>query len=127
MAKVIGIGGLFFKSADPAATRDWYARVLGIEFASWGGMKFRPEVAAAHPGAATVFSPFGADSDYFAPSGKEFMFNLMVDDMDAILARAAREGVTPIKTMPDEGMGRFAHIMDLDGRKVELWEPKPLA
>ena len=84
------------------------------------------ETAAAQPGAGTVFSPFAADTDYFEPSDKEFMFNLMVDDLDGILARCAEHGVTPVKTFPDEGNGRFTHIMDPEGRKVELWEPKPM-
>lgn len=126
MARVIGLGGLFFKAADPAATRAWYAEVLGIEFDQWGGTFFTPDIAAAHPGAGTVLSAFDATTDYFAPSDKEFMFNLMVDDMDGILARAASHGVEPIKVMPDEGMGPFAHLMDPDGRKIELWQPKPM-
>ena len=124
--KVIGLGGLFFRSADPAALREWYGRVLGLEFADWGGVVFTPATAAAQPGAATVFSGFAADSDYFAPSTNEFMFNLMVDDLDGMLARCAAQGVEPIKLMPDEGMGQFAHIMDPEGRKIELWEPKPM-
>lgn len=126
MPKVLGLGGLFFKSADTAATREWYGRVLGIPFEEWG-MVFTPDVAAAHPGAGTVFSPFKADTDYFAPSDKEFMFNLMVDDLDGILARCAEHGVVPVKTFPEEANGRFAHIMDPEGRKIELWEPKPMA
>jgi predicted enzyme related to lactoylglutathione lyase len=126
MAKVIGIGGLFFKSADGAALRDWYARVLGLEFADWGGVVFTPEAAAATPGAATVFSPFAADTDYFAPSAKDFMFNLMVDDLDAMLARCKAAGVEPVKLFPDEANGRFAHILDPEGRKIELWQPKPM-
>lgn len=124
MARVLGLGGLFFKSDDPAATREWYARVLGMDIAEWGAF-FTPDAAAAHPGAGTVFSPFTADTDYFAPSDKEFMFNLMVDDLDGVLAKAAAEGVEPVKLFPDEGNGRFAHVMDPEGRKVELWEPKP--
>ena len=67
---------------------------------------------------------FSADTEYFAPSDKDFMFNLMVDDLDGILARCAEHGVTPVKTFPDEANGRFAHIMDPEGRKVELWEPR---
>lgn len=126
MAKILGLGGLFFKSADPDATRGWYTRVLGIEFESWGGVVFRPEVAAAHPGAATVFSPFEASTDHFAPSDAPFMINLMVDDLDAILARCAEQGVEPLERVPDQGMGRFAHIMAPDGLKIELWEPKPM-
>jgi len=127
MAKVLGVGGLFFKSADGVAMRAWYGRVLGLEFADWGGVVFTPDAAAAHPGAATVFSPFAPDTDYFAPSNKEFMFNLMVDDLDGILARAKAEGVEPVKTFPDEANGRFAHIMDPEGRKIELWQPKPMS
>lgn len=124
MAKILGLGGLFFKSADPAATRQWYADVLGVPADEWGTF-FTPDAAVAHPGAGTVFSPFAANTDYFAPSDKEFMFNLMVDDLDGILARCAEHGVMPVKLMPDEGMGPFAHIMDPEGRKIELWQPKP--
>lgn len=127
MAKVLGVGGVFFKSNDGDAMRDWYKRVLGIEFTEWGGALFLPQDAAAHPGAATVFSPFKADTDYFAPSDKDFMFNLMVDDLDAILARAKGEGVEPVKLFPDGANGKFAHIMDNEGRKIELWQPKPMS
>ena len=126
MAKVIVLGGLFFKSADTAAMRDWYGNVLGLAFEPWGGLVFLPETAAAHPGAGTVFSAFKADSDYFAPSDKEFMFNLMVDDLDAIIQRCAEHGVMPAGALLDEANGRFAQIMDPEGRKIELWEPKPM-
>ena len=126
MAKVIGVGGIFFKSADPQATREWYTSVLGIDFEGWGGTVFLPETAAAHPGAGTVFSPFDADSDYFAPSEERFMINLMVDDLESMLVRCAGHGVEPILHMPNEANGHFAHIMDPDGRKIELWEPKPM-
>jgi predicted enzyme related to lactoylglutathione lyase len=124
--KVIGIGGLFFKSADPAAMREWYGCVLGLAFDDWGGLVFLPETAAAHPGAGTVFSPFAANTGYFAPSDKEFMFNLMVDNLEGILDRCKVHGVEPFNIMLDEANGRFAHIMDPEGRKIELWEPKPM-
>jgi len=126
MAKVLGIGGLFFKSADSEALKQWYGRVLGLEFHDWGAVLFTPETAAAHPGAGTVFCPFKADTDYFAPSDKEFMFNLMVSDLDAMLARCKENGVEPVKLFPDEPNGRFAHILDPEGRKIELWQPSPL-
>lgn len=127
MAKVLGLGGLFFKSADPDATRAWYGRVLGIEKTEWGGTVFMPQPMADQPGAATVFNIMSETSDYIAPSGERFMFNLVVDDLDGMLARAKEHGVEPIKLFPDEGMGKFAHILDPEGRKIELWEPKPMA
>jgi catechol 2,3-dioxygenase-like lactoylglutathione lyase family enzyme len=123
--KIIGVGGIFFKCADPDATRDWYTRVLGLAFENWGGLVFDPALAAAHPGAGTVFSPFKADTDYFGPAEAQFMINLMVDDLDAILSHAAEHGVVPVETMPDDYNGRFAHLIDPDGRKLELWQPRP--
>jgi len=125
MAKVLGLGGLFFKSANADATRAWYARVLGVEPTEWGGTWFPAADFAAQPGAGTVFNVMGS-GDYIAPSTNEFMFNLVVDDLDAILARAKEHGVEPIKLFPEEVNGRFAHILDPEGRKIELWEPKPM-
>jgi predicted enzyme related to lactoylglutathione lyase len=127
MARVLGLGGLFFKSADTGAMREWYGRVLGIDFAEWGGTVFLPETAAAHPGAGTVFSPFKAETTYFEPSTERFMINLMVDDLGAMLARCKENGVKPIQEMFGEANGDFAHIMDPEGRKLELWQPKPMA
>jgi predicted enzyme related to lactoylglutathione lyase len=125
MPKVLGLGGLFFKSADPAAMREWYGRVLGLPFEEWG-MVFSPDAAAAWPGAGTVFAPFAADTGYFAPSDKEFMFNLMVDDLPAMLARCAEQGVQPVGPVLDEANGLFAHVIDPEGRKIELWQPKAM-
>jgi predicted enzyme related to lactoylglutathione lyase len=127
MAKVLGIGGVFFKARDPAALAAWYKDVLGMAFEDWGGAILRPDAMAAHAGAATVFSPFKADTDYFAPSSKDFMINLAVDDLDGVLARCAEHGVAPLKPVLDDANGRFAHIMDPDGNKIELWQPKPMA
>jgi predicted enzyme related to lactoylglutathione lyase len=127
MARVIGIGGLFFKATDPASLADWYREVLGIEVLPWGGAVFTPEPMAARPGSGTVWSPFPAHTDYFAPSTREFMVNLAVDDLDGIVARCAEHGVE-VTVMPDEQPnGRFAHLVDPEGTKLELWEPKPMA
>lgn len=118
MAKVIGIGGVFFKAVDPAALRDWYARVLGFEISRWGGSKF------SHlDKGVTAWSPFAADSTYFDPSPHAFMVNLIVDDLDGVLARAAAEGVEPLGRQDDD-FGRFAWILDPAGVKLELWQPK---
>ncbi len=123
MAKVLGVGGVFFKSDDVAALRAWYATVLGLEVGDWGAY-FTPAMVADLPGAGTVFSPFSATTDYFAPSVHDFMINFVVDDLDGVLARAAAAGVSPVKRQ-EEAYGRFAHILDPEGRKIELWQPKP--
>jgi predicted enzyme related to lactoylglutathione lyase len=118
MAKVLGFGGVFFKAADPKAVGEWYERVLGFSLEGWGGAVFPPP-ARGHQ----VWSPFPADSDYFAPSDHALMVNLMVDDLDGVLARAAGAGVEPLGRTDDEAMGRFAWIMDPAGVKLELWQP----
>jgi len=118
MAKVLGLGGVFFKADDPDAVRAWYTRVLGVEFKEWGSADF------PHPDTGvTVFTPFKADTDYFAPSTQPFMVNLIVDDLDGVLARAAAEGAEALGRQ-DEDYGNFAWLMDPAGVKVELWEPK---
>jgi len=91
MAKVLGLGGVFYKAEDPAAVRDWYARVLGFEIHSWGGAVFKSPRTAT-----TNWALFGADSQYFAPSTAPFMINFVVDDIDGVLAKAAAEGVEPL-------------------------------
>jgi catechol 2,3-dioxygenase-like lactoylglutathione lyase family enzyme len=118
MARVLGIGGVFFKAADPAALRAWYTRVLGFDVTDWGGALFGP-LDRGH----TVWSPFADDTTYFQPSAHRFMINLMVDDLDGVLARVTQEGVPILDRQVMGGMGRFAWIMDPEGIKIELWEP----
>src|SRR5262245_55051830 len=120
MAAVIGVGGVFFKAGDPAALREWYVRVLGIEMQDWNGVPFLPAPMAAPPGAATIFSLFPADTDYFEPSTKPFMVNLAVDDLEGILAAAKEHGVEPVRAIDDQPYGRFAHIVDPEGTILEL-------
>jgi predicted enzyme related to lactoylglutathione lyase len=120
MAKVLGIGGVFFKAEDPAGLRDWYRRVLGLTVESWGGVMFEPL-----PSGVTVWSPFAADTTHFAPSTLDTMINFVVDDLDGVLAQAAAEGAAPIGREDQDGQGRFAWLLDPAGRKIELWEPAP--
>ncbi len=125
MTRVLGIGGVFFKARDPGALATWYRDVVGLDMQDWGGAFITPEAMAAHPGAGTVFSPLEADTTYFAPSTRDFMINLAVDDLDGILARCAAHGVKA-RVLPDEPNGRFAHILDPEGTKIELWQPRPM-
>jgi len=119
--QVLGVGGLFFKSPDPSRLRGWYERVLGLQFNNWGGIVFDP--AALPANSALVFTPLAADTDYFAPSAQPFMFNLVVDDLDAVLARAASAGATVLEGRASGEQGDFGWIVDCDGNKVELWQP----
>jgi predicted enzyme related to lactoylglutathione lyase len=120
---VVGIG-VFFKARDPKALDAWYARVLGLKIEEWGGTRLAPAALAGVSGACQVWTPFVRDTNYFDPSTKEFMVNLVVDDLTGVLARAEREGVTPIWRDDADPNGRFAHLMDPEGTKIELWQPK---
>jgi predicted enzyme related to lactoylglutathione lyase len=118
MAKVLGIGGVFFKAANPQEVRDWYARVLGFEVTEWGGVTWpHPSVGAG------AWSVFEASTKYFAPSDAAFMVNYIVDDLDAVLAKAKAEGAEPLGEPTSDAYGRFGWLMDPAGVKVELWEP----
>jgi predicted enzyme related to lactoylglutathione lyase len=123
--RVIGLGGLFLLSEDPAGLAAWYQTVLGMEPSDFGGFHFLHGDSSARfaDGARTVFSAFAADSDYLSPSRLSYMFNLMVDDLAAILERAAAAGVEPVQPLQQTDYGSFAWVMDPEGRKVELWEP----
>lgn len=120
-AKVLGVGGVFFKAKDPKKLGGWYAKHLGVSFEPGGGATFAP--AAMPPGGMTVWSPFDAKTDYFSPSKKEFMFNLVVGDLDGALAALKRAKAKVLKT-EDHDYGRFAWFVDPEGNKVELWQPK---
>lgn len=121
--RILGIGGIFFKAADQARTRDWYARHLGL--VDTGGGAILPWRAHDDPDREhmTVWSPFPATTDYFGPGQASFMVNYIVDDLDALLARLAEEGVTVDPKRMEESFGRFGWIYDADGNKIELWEP----
>jgi len=118
MARVTGIGGVFFKVADPAATRAWYAEHLGFAAESYGCMF----TAAADD--VTVWNPFDAATDYFGPGDQRFMINFRVDDFDALLAALAAKGIACVGTPLDETYGKFGWIVDCNGLKIELWKPK---
>jgi catechol 2,3-dioxygenase-like lactoylglutathione lyase family enzyme len=120
--KITGLGGVFIKSPNPKALRAWYQDVLGIELESWGGALLRYD-ADKHP-PHVAWNAFSAKTDYFAPSTKDFMLNFAVDDMDAFIARLRAKGVDILKRDDKDPSGRFAWILDPDGTKIELWEPK---
>lgn len=123
--KILGIGGIFFKSADPAQTREWYGKHLGIMDKGEGAILPWRDAADPQTERMTVWSVFPATTKYLDPSTASFMVNYIVDDMDALLERLAKEGVKIDPKRQDESYGRFAWIYDPDGNKVELWQPLP--
>lgn len=118
MKRVTGIGGIFFKATDPAALREWYQVHLGIPLEEWGGAIFRWT-----EGGTTVWSPFSAESTYFAPSQAPFMINYRVDDLHALLAVLRSEGCDVDDKVEESEFGKFGWVMDPEGNKVELWQP----
>ena len=119
---ITGVGGVFFKAKDPKALAAWYRDVLGLPLEAWGGAALRYD-APQHP-PALIWNAFPASTSYFAPSSREFMINYAVDDMDAFLTRLRAKGVAILKRTDDDSNGRFAWILDPEGNKIELWEPK---
>jgi catechol 2,3-dioxygenase-like lactoylglutathione lyase family enzyme len=120
---ITGVGGIFFRSKDPKALAAWYRDVLGLAVEPWGGAILRYD-APGHPPVMT-WSPFPQATGYFGPSTREFMIDFAVDDLDALLARLKAKGVAVIKRDDSDPNGSFAWILDPDGTKIELWQPKP--
>jgi glyoxylase I family protein len=112
--KVTGIGGVFFRAEDPDALTDWYKKHLGV-FAM--DSNYEPWIQQKGP---TVFMPFPSDTEYFGSKSQQFMINFRVDDLDGLLKKFKDEKVKVVK----EGVGRFAHIEDPEGNRIELWEPE---
>ena len=120
---ITGVGGIFFKSKDPKALAAWYRDVLGLNIEKWGGAMLRYD-APQHPH-VLVWNAFPESTDYFAPSQREFMINFAVDDLDAIIKKLEGKGVAILKRDDSDPTGRFAWILDPDGTRIELWQPKP--
>jgi predicted enzyme related to lactoylglutathione lyase len=121
--KVTGIGGIFFFSDNPKETREWYHKNLGIETNEWGSKFESRDVNKAEQINSLAWSPFEKGSDYFAPSKKEFMIDYRVQNIEALVNKLKANGVTIVDKIENSEYGKFVHIMDADGNKVELWEP----
>jgi predicted enzyme related to lactoylglutathione lyase len=126
MARVTGIGGVFFKSRkDGRGLAAWYEEHLGLPLESWGGAILRwPDGAAGDQG-LTVWHVADADSTWFSPSDSGFMINYRVDDLEALLERLRAAGIPIVAGPESHENGLFAWIMDPDGNKLELWQPMP--
>jgi len=123
--RVHGIGGVFFKAADPDALSAWYAKHLDVGGEGWGGHIFKWKREDTGEDACTVWSPFKADTAYFEPSQKPYMVNLRVDDLDATLDALRAEGCNVLDRYDSSDQGKFGYVLDPEGGLVELWEPAP--
>ena len=119
--RVTGIGGLFFKTINPKESKDWYQKHLGFDTDDWGCTFWWKDKDGKK--CSTQWSPMAKDSDYFAPSKKEFMFNYRVENLVELLEVLKSEGVTIVGDMQTFDYGKFGWILDNDGNKIELWEP----
>ena len=119
--RVTGIGGLFFKATDPKESKDWYQKHLGFDTDDWGCTFWWKDKDGNR--CSTQWSPMAKESDYFAPSKKEFMFNYRVENLVELLEVLKSEGVTIVGEMQTFDYGKFGWILDNDGNKIELWEP----
>ena len=123
LKRVTGIGGVFFKCKDPKALREWYQIHLGLNTNPYGSVFEWYQGADSTKKGFSQWSPFKETTKYFLPSTKEFMINYRVDNLDLLLIELKKEGVTISDTMQTYDYGKFVHIMDLEGNKIELWEP----
>ena len=123
--KVTGIGGIFFYSDDLQKIKEWYTKNLGIEINGWGSSSFesrninRPDEINS-----LQWTPFKKGDEYFSPSKKNFMINYTVQNIEELLNKLKENGVTILDNIATYDFGKFVHIMDAEGNKIELWEPK---
>ncbi len=127
MKKVTGIGGIFFKCKDPAKVREWYQTHLGLNTNQYGAVFEWRQGADTTKKGFTQWSPFAETTKYFAPSTKDFMINYRVENMETLVEQLRNEGVTIADNVETFEYGKFVHIIDVEGNKIELWEPNDMA
>lgn len=123
MKRVTSLGGIFFKCEDPQKVKEWYAKHLGFVTDDHGAVFEWRKAESPDERGYTAWSPFSQKSTYFEPSKKDFMFNYRVEDLEKLLEVLREEGVEVVGEIEAFDYGKFAHIIDVEGNKVELWEP----
>lgn len=123
MKKVTGIGGIFFKCNDPDKMKEWYKTHLGLDTNEYGATFEWKEASDSTKNGSTQWSPFPETTKYFEPSAKDFMVNYRVADLEALVEELKKEGVTIVDEIETYDYGKFVHIIDMEGNKIQLWEP----
>ena len=124
MKKVTGIGGIFFKCKDPKAINEWYKTHLGFDTTPYGTSFEWREIDDSTKKGVTQWNPFAENTKYFAPSTKDFMINYRVENLEALVEELKKENVTIVDKIETYDYGKFVHILDPEGNKIELWEAK---
>ena len=125
MKKVTGIGGVFFKCKDPKAINAWYKTHLGLETGPYGASFEWREIDDSTKRGLTQWNPFPESTKYFEPSTKDFMINYRVENLEVLVEELKKENVTIVDKIETYDYGKFVHILDMEGNKIQLWEPKP--
>ena len=123
MKKVTGIGGIFFKAKDPNKMKEWYQKHLGLNTNDYGAVFEWHEGEDSTKKGLTTWTPFKETTKYFEPSTKDFMINYRVADLVGLVEELKKEGVTILDNIETYDYGKFVHILDAEGNKIELWEP----
>jgi predicted enzyme related to lactoylglutathione lyase len=126
LKRVTGIGGIFFKCKDPKKVREWYQTHLGLNTNQYGAVFEWYQGADSTKKGFSQWSPFKETTKYFDPSTKEFMINYRVENLEALVVELKKEGVKVTDTLQTFDYGKFIHIMDIEGNKIELWEPNDI-
>lgn len=126
MKRVTGIGGVFFKSKDPNKMREWYQKHLGVSTNQYGAVFEWRQGADSSKKGFTTWSPFSESTKYFEPSTREFMINYRVENLVLLVEELKKEGVTIVDEIETYEYGKFVHILDNEGNKIELWEPNDI-
>ena len=127
VGRVTGIGGIFFKCQNPKAVREWYQTHLGLHTNEYGAVfEWYQGVDSTKKG-FSQWSPFKETTTYFKPSTKDFMINYRVDNMEVLVDDLKQNGVMVLDTIATYDYGKFVHILDIEGNKIELWEPNDVA
>ena len=122
--RVTGIGGIFFKCKDPRKVKEWYKTHLGLDTLPYGAKFDWRQIADSTKKGYTLWSPFSERTKYFDPSTKDFMINYRVEDLETLVEELRKEGVTVLDKVETYDYGKFIHVLDEEGNKIELWEPK---
>ncbi len=124
MKKVTGIGGIFFKCKNTKAINEWYKTHLGFATTPYGTSFEWRDIDDSTKKGLTQWNPFAENTKYFEPSAKDFLINYRVDNLEALVNELKKENVTIVDKIETYDYGKFIHILDIEGNKIQLWEPK---